>query len=66
MSSPLHKEPKIFKMVRDFKVVAYGVIFPNGKCCVAWEGIFRSIVVWDCIDDMKEINGHSDTSFIFI
>lgn len=60
-----YAEPRLFKMIRDTKVIAYGVIFPNGKCVVAWEGIFKSIVVWDSLDDMKHVNGHSDTQFIF-
>ena len=60
-----HAESRIFKMIRDTIVIAHGVIFPNGKCVVAWKGVFMSIVVWDSLDDMKQVNGHSNTQFVF-
>jgi hypothetical protein len=60
-----YAEPRTFRMIRDGVVVAYGCVFPSGKCTVSWTGIFKSIVVWDTLDDLKWVNGHSDTQFIF-
>jgi len=59
-------EPRTFRMLREGHVVAYGVVFPNtGKCVVAWTGSFKSIVIWDSLTDLKAVNGHSDTHFVF-
>jgi len=56
---------QIFKIVRAAKVVAHGVIFPNGKCVVSWVGPYASIVVWDSYSDMDKVNGHAGTTFVF-
>lgn len=54
-----------FKIVRAAKVVAYGVVFPNGKCAVSWIGPHASIVVWDSYEDLNKVNGHPGTTFVF-
>lgn len=59
-------EPKLFKMIRAGQTIANGCIFPSGKCVIAWEGIYKSIVVWDSFEDAKNVNGHTNTQFIFI
>ena len=58
-------EPKLFKMVRSGYIVAIGCIFPSGKCVIAWEGTHKSVVIWDSFEDAKNVNGHSNTEFIF-
>lgn len=58
-------ESKLFKLVRDGYIVAYGCIFPSGKCVIAWEGLYKSIVVWESFDDAKKVNGHPGTEFLF-
>jgi len=58
------QEPRIFKMIRNGNIVAYGCLFGvTGKCVVAWTGQYQSIVVWDSYDDLKNVNGHSDTKY---
>lgn len=58
-------ESKLFKIVRSNTVVAYGCIFPSGKCVIAWEGSHKSVVVWDSFEDVKKVNGHPGTEFLF-
>lgn len=48
----------------DKVIVAYGCIFPNGKCVVSWIGKHQSVVVWNSYEDMRAVNGHADTDFI--
>lgn len=60
-----YAEPRTFRMLRDGIVIAYGVVFPSGKCTVSWNGMFKSVVIWDSLSDLKSVNGHSDTQFIF-
>jgi hypothetical protein len=38
---------KLFKMVRDGRVVAEVVRLSNGKVVVSWLGPFQSTVIWD-------------------
>jgi hypothetical protein len=58
-------EPKLFRMIRNEQIVAYGCIFPSGKCVICWEGLCKSTVIWDSFEDAKKVNGHSNTQFIF-
>ena len=61
----IYGEQRSFKLIRDSSVIAYGCIFPNKKCVIAWQGEQKSVVVWDSFEDMKQINGHSNTQIIF-
>lgn len=56
---------KTFKIIRSDRIVAYGCIFPNGKCAVSWVGPYTSMVVWDSYEDLNKINGHAGTIFVF-
>lgn len=57
--------PKTFVMIRNRRVVAYGVIFNNKKCVINWEGEYHSTVVWDSFDHMMKVNGHLGTRIHF-
>jgi hypothetical protein len=61
----MYKWPRLFALIRNRSVVAYGCQFDNGKCCVCWLGEHSSMVIWDSIDSLKSINGHSNTTFVF-
>lgn len=65
MSNKQLKSPILFKIRRNDQTVAHGCVFTNGKCVVSWEGKHRSIVVWDSLEDLKQVNGHPGTIFIF-
>ena len=39
-------------------VVAEGVMFSTGKCVLAWVTRFRSIAVYDSIEELESIHGH--------
>lgn len=57
---------KRFNLIRNNEIVACGVLFDNGKCAVCWNGTYSSVVVWDKFDDLKAVNGHSNTLFEFM
>lgn len=57
--------PKTFVMIRNFRIVAYGVIFNSKKCVINWEGESQSTVVWDSFDTMMKVNGHLGTRIHF-
>lgn len=59
-------EFKIFRMIRNGQIIANGCIFPSGKCVICWEGLCKSVVVWDSFEDAKKVNGHSNTEFFFL
>lgn len=59
-------EMKIFYLKRGNDIVAYGCVFPNGKCSVAWEGVHRSVVVWDSFEDLEAVNMHPGTECVYI
>lgn len=54
-----------FRIERDDKIVAYGHQFISGKCVVEWQGKYKSIVIWESLEDLKAVNGHPGTKFIF-
>ncbi len=57
---------KNFTINRNDKIVAYGCVFiETGKCVVNWRGEYRSVVIWDSLDDLKKVSGHPGTSFVF-
>jgi hypothetical protein len=39
-------------------VVAYGVIFPDGRAVLRWDTKVNSTVFYDSLDDLKAIHGH--------
>ena len=39
-------------------IVAEGIEFTNGKCCVSWLTATSSIGVYDNIREVEEIHGH--------
>ena len=57
--------PKTFVMIRDKRICAYGVVFPNNQCVVNWTGENHSIVIWDTFDMMMKVNGHFGTRVHF-
>ncbi len=38
--------------------VAEGALFSTGKAVLAWTTQFRSVAVYDSIDDLEHIHGH--------
>lgn len=58
--------PRIFTLVRDVDVsgvsgtglVAWGVVFPDGKVATRWNGAVAQTCVWDSIADVEAIHGH--------
>lgn len=58
--------PRTFNIQRNENIVAYGCIFPSGKVAVNWAGYCSSVVVWDSLDDLIEVNGTNNTIFCFI
>lgn len=55
-----------FKLVREVDVtglsgtgvVAYGVMFPDGRVATRWRGKIAQTCVWDSIFDVEKIHGH--------
>lgn len=45
-------------------VVAEGVQFSSGKCVIAWVTEFRSVAVYDSIEDIVAIHGHNGKTTI--
>lgn len=42
-------------------IVAWGVVFPDGKAVTQWTGAttgVRQIMVWDSVADIEAIHGH--------
>lgn len=58
--------PEPFRIKRENKIIAYGVIFSSGKCIVHWEGQYNSVVVWNSFEDLKNVNGHPGTEIKII
>ena len=57
---------RMFNLVRDEDVsgvsgtgiVAEGIQFSTGKCVLAWVTQYRSIAVYDSIQELEAIHGH--------
>ena len=57
---------QVFKLLRHKDVsgvsgegvVAYGVVFPNGKCVLCWNTDTSSIVVYDSVEDCDAVHLH--------
>lgn len=39
-------------------IVAQGVLFDNGKCVLSWLSKYKSIAVYESIDELEIIHGH--------
>lgn len=39
-------------------LVAWGVLFPDGKVITRWNGEISQFSVWESIDDVRAIHGH--------
>jgi hypothetical protein len=39
-------------------IVADGVMFNNGKCCLQWRGEYRSIAIWRNSTELVAVHGH--------
>ena len=37
-----------------------GVVFSDGRVAVRWLTQFRSLSVWDCLEDLEKIHGHPE------
>lgn len=59
-----YAEPRLFKMIRDYYVVAYGCMFPNGKCTINLKE-YDSIIIFDSLNDLKNNNGDSQLVFYY-
>lgn len=45
-------------------VVAFGTEYPNGKVTLSWNTKFKSVAVYDSMQDVIEIHCHGDSSVI--
>ena len=62
-----------FFLVRDEDVsgvsgtgtVAEGVLFSTGKCVLAWMTRYRSVAVYDSIEELEAIHGHDGRTRVF-
>lgn len=46
-------------------VVAEGVQFTNGKCCMQWLTTVNSIAIYQSIDDLVTIHGHDGKTTVW-
>ena len=44
--------------------VAEGVQFSNGKCVLVWLTQFKSVAVYDSIEELENIHGHNGKTVI--
>lgn len=45
-------------------IVAEGVQFSTGKCVLAWVTQFKSVAVYDSVEDVEMIHGHNGKTVI--
>lgn len=65
-------KPKLFYLKRKQDVsgvtgegaVAWGCMFPNGKCVLSWRSYYSAIGVYDNIQQLNIIHGHSGVTEI--
>jgi len=50
--------------VSGLGIIAEGVLFSNGKICIRWIGQYSSLVIWDSIEDLKNVNLHNNNTEI--
>ena len=61
-----YKWPQRFAILRNNNPVAYGVQFDDGRCVVNCVGKFRSIIIWNSIDEVKASNRENGDTLIQI
>ena len=44
----------LFNVYQDDVHIAYGCMFPTGKCVVVFKGEHNKVVIWDSLQDMRE------------
>ena len=44
--------------------IAEGVLFDNGKCALAWLSRYRSVTVFDNIEELEAVHGHDGKTVI--
>lgn len=45
-------------------IVAIGVLFNSGMCCMEWNTIVRSIGIYNSIADVTQIHGHGGKTVV--
>ena len=45
-------------------VIAEGVEFENGKCVLGWLPLYRSVSMYDSVDEMEAVHGHNGRTYI--
>lgn len=45
-------------------VVAYGVLFPDGRAVLRWDTKVNSTVIYDSLDDLTTIHGHDGRTVV--
>lgn len=63
---------RTFNLVRDEDVsgisgtgkVAEGVVFSTGKAVLSWATQFKSVAVYDAIEELESIHGHNGRTHI--
>lgn len=40
-------------------LVAWGVLFPDGKVITRWNGLIAQVSVWESIEDVRAVHGHN-------
>lgn len=45
-------------------IVAEGIVFSNGKCCLSWLTAMSSIAIYNNITELEAIHGHSGATEI--
>lgn len=45
-------------------IVAEGVIFSDGKCALSWLTEYKSIAIYDSIEELEKIHGHNGKTII--
>jgi hypothetical protein len=59
----LHRDTDV-SGVSGVGIVAEGVVFEDGVTVIRWRGERRSTVVWQSIEDVEVIHGHSGATRI--
>lgn len=66
------KDPRRFTLERTEDIsgvsglgtIAYGVVWPDGRCSIHWPGIHPSTVAWDCLHDAMAVHGHGGATTV--
>ena len=45
-------------------VVAEGVLFSTGKCVLAWLTEYKSVAVYDSLEELEAIHGHDGKTLV--